>query len=114
MPRPQNEVKLHLGNIPRAKSGLGGTTALRYRFRVEGHRMREHVMALEDRNPVDQLACLVLRVLDELAPCTERLLIQQVSGGDARSQSRQASHANTRELVHSTLLKLKVGKLAAG
>ena len=69
--------------------------------------MREDVTALEDRNPVDQLACLVLRVLDELAPCTERLLIQQVSGGDARSQSGQASHAHTRELVHSTLLKLK-------
>ena len=34
--RPQNEVKLHLGNIPPAKSGLGGTTALRYRFRASG------------------------------------------------------------------------------
>ena len=69
--------------------------------------MREDVTALEDRNPVDQLACLVLRVLYELAPCTEQLLIQQVSGGDARSQPGQASHAHTRELVHSTLLKLK-------
>ena len=69
--------------------------------------MREHVKALEDRNPVDQLACLVLRVLNELAPCTERLLIEQVSGGDPRSQPAQASHAHTRELVHSALLKLK-------
>ena len=69
--------------------------------------MREHVKALEDRNPVDQLACLVLRVLDELAPCTERSLIQQVSAGDPRSQPGQASHAHTRELVHSALLKLK-------
>jgi len=35
--------------------------------------MWEPVKALEDRNPVDQLACLVLRVLAELTPCTERL-----------------------------------------
>ena len=69
--------------------------------------MQEDVTALEDRNPLDQLACLVLLVLDELAPCTERLLIQQVSGGDARSQSGQASHAHTLELVRSALLKLK-------
>ena len=68
--------------------------------------MREDVKALEDRNPVDQLACLVLRVLNELAPCTERLLIAQVSGGDP-DQPAQASHAHTRELVHSALLKLK-------
>ena len=69
--------------------------------------MREDVKALEDRNPVDQLACLVLRVLNELAPCTERLLIAQVSGGDPRTQPAQASHAHTRELIHSALLKLK-------
>lgn len=69
--------------------------------------MRDDVKALEDRNPVDQLACLVLRVLNELAPCTERLLIAQVSGGDPRSQPARASHAHTRELVHSALLKLK-------
>ena len=69
--------------------------------------MWEHVKALEDRNPVDQLACLILRVLHELAPCTERSLIEQVSGGDRRSQPDQASHAHMRELVHSALLKLK-------
>jgi hypothetical protein len=68
--------------------------------------MWEHVKALEDRNPVDQLACLILRVLHELAPCTERSLIQQLSGGDPRSQPGQASHAHMRELVHSALLKL--------
>ena len=69
--------------------------------------MREHVTALEDRNPVDQLACLILRVLHELAPCTERSLIEHVSGGDPRSQPGQASHEHTRELVHSAMLKLK-------
>ena len=69
--------------------------------------MRDDVKALEDHNPVDQLACLVLRFLNELAPCTERLLIAQVSGGDPRSQPARASHAHTRELVHSALLKLK-------
>jgi hypothetical protein len=69
--------------------------------------MWEPVKALEDRNPVDQLACLVLRVLAELTPCTERLFIERLSGGDLRSQPGQASHSHTRELVHSTLLKLK-------
>ena len=58
--------------------------------------MREDVKALEDRNPVDQLACLVLRVLNELAPCTERLLIAQVSGGDPdHNQHKLRTH--TRE-----------------
>jgi hypothetical protein len=105
---PQNELKWHLGNSPRAKSGLSGTAALRYSFRAKrGTEMRGHVTALEDRNPVDQLACLILRVLQELAPCTERSLIDQVSGGDPRSQPGQASHAHTRELVHSALQKLK-------
>jgi hypothetical protein len=69
--------------------------------------MWEPVKALEDRNPVDQLACLVLRVLAELAPCTERSLIERLSGGDPRSQTGQASHSHTRELVHSALLKLR-------
>lgn len=69
--------------------------------------MRGRISALEDLNPVDQLACLVLRVLAELSPCTERSLIECVSGGAPRSQPGQASHSHTRELVHSALLKLK-------
>jgi hypothetical protein len=69
--------------------------------------MRGRISALEDLNPVDRLACLVLRVLAELSPCTERSLIECVSGGAPRSQPGQASHSHTRELVHSALLKLK-------
>ena len=69
--------------------------------------MWEHVKALEDRNPVDQLACLVLRVLSEFAPCTERLLVECVSAGDPRSQPGQASFSHTLALVRSALLKLK-------
>ena len=42
--------------------------------------MWEPVKALEDRNPVDQLACLVLRVLAELSPFTERSLVELLSG----------------------------------
>ena len=69
--------------------------------------MRDRIKALEDPNPVDQVACLVLRVLPELSPYTERALIGCVSGGDPRSQPEQASHPHARELVHSALLKLK-------
>jgi hypothetical protein len=69
--------------------------------------MREPVKALEDRNPVDQLARLVLWVHAELSPCTERSLIELLSGGDPRSQMAQVRHSHTRELVHSALLKLK-------
>jgi hypothetical protein len=76
--------------------------------------MRERVKALEDRNPVDQLACLILRVLAELSPCTERSLIGYVYDGrprsyDGRPRSQkpgQASHSHARELVHSAVLKL--------
>ena len=69
--------------------------------------MWEPVKALEDRNPVDQLACLVLRVLAELSPCTERSLVELLSGGDPRSQTGQVRQSHTRELVHGALLKLK-------
>jgi len=69
--------------------------------------MWEPVKALEDRNPVDQLACLVLRVLAELSPCTERSLVELLLVGDPRSQTGQVSHSHTRELVNSALLKLK-------
>lgn len=69
--------------------------------------MREHVKALEDPNPVDQLACLVLRTLAKLAPCTERSLIEYVSGDGSRSQPGQASRADKWELVHGALLKLR-------
>jgi hypothetical protein len=69
--------------------------------------MRKDVKALEDRNPVDQLACLVLRVLSEFAPCTERSLVECVSAGDPRSQPGQASFSHTLALVRSALLKLK-------
>ena len=63
--------------------------------------MGERIRALADANPVDQLACLVLRVLAERSPCTERSFLEQVLGAEA------ASHSHTRQLVHSALLKLK-------
>ena len=69
--------------------------------------MWEPVNALEDRNPVDQLACLVLRVIAELSPCTERSLVELLSGGDPRSQTGQVRRSHMRELVHGALLKLK-------
>lgn len=68
--------------------------------------MRGHVRALEDRDPLDQLAWLVLRVLAELSPCTERSLIGLVSGGGAPSERWQASGPHARELIRSALLKL--------
>jgi hypothetical protein len=67
--------------------------------------MRERIEALEDPNPVDQLACLVLRVLAELSPCTEILLLERVWG--SAPQSEAASNSHTRQLVHSALLKLE-------
>lgn len=69
--------------------------------------MWEPVNALEDRNPVDQLACLVLRVIAELSPCTERSLVELLSEGDPRSQTGQVRRSHMRELVHGALLKLK-------
>lgn len=69
--------------------------------------MWEPVKALEDRNPVDQLACLVLRVIAELSPCTERSLVELLSEGDPRSQTGQVRRSHMRELVHGALLKLK-------
>ena len=63
--------------------------------------MGERIRALADPNPVDQLACLVLRVLAELSPCTERSFLEHVLGAEA------ASHSHTRQLAHSALLKLK-------
>lgn len=63
--------------------------------------MGERISALADPDPVDQLACLVLRVLAELSPCTERSFLEHVLGAEA------ASHSHTRQLAHSALLKLK-------
>ena len=40
--------------------------------------MGERIRALADPNPVDQLACLVLRVLAELSPCTERSFLEHL------------------------------------
>lgn len=69
--------------------------------------MWEPVNALEDRNPVDQLACLVLRVIAELSPCTERSLVELLPEGGPRSQTGQVRRSHMRELVHGALLKLK-------
>ena len=63
--------------------------------------MGERIRALADPNPVDQLAYLVLRVLAELSPCTERSFLEHVLGAEA------ASHSHTRQLARSVLLKLK-------
>jgi hypothetical protein len=63
--------------------------------------MGERIRALADPNPVDQLGCLVLRVLAELSPCTERSFLEHVLGAEA------ASHSHMRQLVHSALLKLE-------
>ena len=75
--------------------------------------MWEPVNALEDRNPVDQLACLVLRVIAELSPCTERSLVELLSEGDPRSQTGQVRRSHMRELVHGALLKLKALALSS-
>jgi hypothetical protein len=61
--------------------------------------MRERIRALADFNPVDQLACLVLRVLAELSPCTERSFLEHVLGAEPASHSPR--------LVHGALLKLE-------
>jgi hypothetical protein len=69
--------------------------------------MQARVKALEDPKRGDQLAWLVLRVLAELSPCTERSLIGCVSGGASPSRPGQASDSHTRGLICSALLKLK-------
>ena len=51
--------------------------------------MGERIRALADPNPVDQLACLVLRVLAELSPCTERSFLEHLSLGDAVKAGRR-------------------------
>lgn len=63
--------------------------------------MGERISAVADSNPVDQLACLLLRVLAEFPPCTDRSFLEHVLGAEAASQP------HTRQLVHSALLKLK-------
>ena len=66
--------------------------------------MQRRVNALEGLNPEDQLAWLLLRVVAELSPCTERSLLDRILG--SALLSRQASNSHTRELVCSALIKL--------
>ena len=66
--------------------------------------MQRRVNALEGLNPEDQLAWLLLRVVAELSPCTERSLLERILG--SALLSRQASNSHTRELVCSALIKL--------
>ena len=66
--------------------------------------MQRRVNALEGLNREDQLAWLLLRVVAELSPCTERSLLERILG--SALLSRQASNSHTRELVCSALIKL--------
>jgi murein L,D-transpeptidase YcbB/YkuD len=64
--------------------------------------MRRGVNGLEDFNGRDELACLLLRVIAELSPCTTTSLLAQVSRGKLPSDS------HTRNLILDALLKLEI------
>jgi hypothetical protein len=63
--------------------------------------MRSGDQALEISLSRHELACLVLRVIEKLAPCTEASLVAYVSGDYTSSDSP------TRHLILKALLKLK-------
>ena len=63
--------------------------------------MRSGDQALNSSHSKHELACLVLRVIEKLAPCTEASLIAYVSGNYTSSESP------TRHLILKALLKLK-------
>ena len=63
--------------------------------------MRSGDQALNSSHSKHELACLVLRVIEKLAPCTEASLIAYVSGDYTSSESP------TRHLILEALLKLK-------
>jgi len=61
----------------------------------------------QGHDPNDQLAWLVLRVIDELSPCTEASLLAVVAPGDHDATRTQASFGpEGRKLVDSALRKL--------
>jgi len=61
----------------------------------------------QGHDPNDQLAWLVLRVIDELSPCTEASLLAVVAPGDQDATRTQARFApEGRKLVDSALRKL--------
>jgi len=63
--------------------------------------MRSGDQALTSSHSKHELGCLVLRVIEKLAPCTEASLIAYVSGNYTSSESP------TRHLILKALLKLK-------
>src|SRR4029453_2849505 len=63
--------------------------------------MRSGDQALDSSRSRQELAWLVLRVIEKLAPCTEASLIAYVSGDYTSSESP------TRHLILKALLKLK-------
>jgi hypothetical protein len=70
--------------------------------------MRGRVKALEEPDPRNQLAWLVLRVLAKLSPCTERSLFAYVAAGESKSEVGHTTYAPHRgELIGNALLKLE-------
>ena len=53
--------------------------------------MRQEVKALEDSDPRDQLATLVLRVVNELSPTTKASLIDYVERGNSTPEEAELS-----------------------
>ena len=68
--------------------------------------MRRGVIPFEDSGWRDELAWLLLRVIDELSPCTTKSLVAHVSGDIPPGTPGHASH--TRKLVLDALLKLEM------
>ena len=59
-------------------------------------------------DPSDQLASLVLRIIDQLSPCTEASLLALVATGDQNAARAQTKFGlEGRELVGSALRKLQ-------
>jgi L,D-transpeptidase YcbB len=70
--------------------------------------MRRGGTALEDSSSWDHLACLVLRVIAQLSPCTRESLIAFISEGDFALDQRCATPvSHERELLSIALLKLE-------
>jgi murein L,D-transpeptidase YcbB/YkuD len=71
--------------------------------------MRPRLSALENTTWRNQLACLLLRVIAELAPCTPASLIACVAGNPPSGCGH--SDSSTRRLVFDTLLTLEIQDL---
>ena len=69
--------------------------------------MRQEVKALEDSDPRDQLATLVLRVVNELSPTTKASLIDYVERGNSTPEEAELSGGFAEDYISKALLRLQ-------